>query len=243
MEYVDGRVLWNPALPNFARCERVAIFAAMNRLIADLHSVDYTALGLEDYGRWGGYLQRQVERWGRQYLDQCTQPSTEMRKLIAWLERHVPSLDETTIIHGDYKLENLILYKNNTAVMAVIDWELSTLGHPLADLAFHCMPWHLPPQGFDGLRGLNLAQLGIPTETDYVAEYCRSTGREYIADWNYYLAFNLFRRAAIIQGVITRADKGNASNIHAGKLAERIQPLAERAWELTRNNRDIIAKN
>ena len=231
MSYVEGRLLWDPALPGMAPEQRATIYQSMNAALAALHNVDYRAVGLGDFGRVEGYLERQIERWRKQYEESCETPLPDMLAVAHWLRRNLPETLEGGLIHGDYKLENVILGADNR-IGAVLDWELSTLGDPLADFSYHCMPWHLPPELFNGLRGLDAHALGIPEEQAYIDAYCRATGRSGIAHWHFYMAFNLFRRAAIIEGVVQRARQGNASNRAAHSLAQLIEPLARRAAEL-----------
>lgn len=232
MDYVEGRILWDPTLPGMAPGERGAIFDEMNRVIAALHKVDPAAVGLADYGRPGSYFARQIDRWSKQYRASETEKIEAMDNLIAWLPGHIPSSDETRIVHGDYRLDNVIFHPAEPRILAVLDWELSTLGHPLADFAYHCMSWRLSPGQFRGLVGHDLASLGIPGEAEYVATYCRRTGRERIpaAEWEYCLAFNMFRLAAILQGIMARALQGNASSPEAIETGKRARPLAEEAW-------------
>jgi aminoglycoside phosphotransferase (APT) family kinase protein len=232
MDYVEGRILWDPALPGMAREERGAIFDEMNRVIAALHCVDYEALGLADYGKPGNYIERQVGRWSKQYKASQTQKIEAMDNLIEWLPRHIPPGDETRITHGDFRLDNLIFHPTEARILAVLDWELSTLGHPLVDFAYHCMTWRLSPGQFRGLAGADVAALGIPSEAEYVAAYSRRTGRGAIpeAEWDYYMAFNMFRLAGILQGIMARALQGNASSQEAIETGKRTRPLAEEAW-------------
>ncbi len=232
MEYVTGRVLWDPALPGLDPAERASIHDEMNRVIAALHSVDPVAVGLGSFGKTGEYIARQVARWSRQYQASETEKIEAMDKLIAWLPENIPAGDETRIVHGDYRIDNVIFDSAAPGILAVIDWELSTLGHPLADFAYHCMAWRIPPGVFRGLAGLDFDALGIPGERDYVAAYCRRTGREGIAerDWEYYMAYNMFRIAAIAQGVMARALQGNASSAEALETGRKARPLAELAW-------------
>ena len=171
MQFVEGRVLWNPALPDMTMKERGAIFDEMNRIIAQLHQVDFAAIGLADYGKAGNYFERQIARWSKQYRASETEKIDAMDKLIEWLPLHIPPGEETSIVHGDYRLDNLIFHPTEPRVLAILDWELSTLGHPLADFAYHCMAWHVPPSAFRGLAGLDLAALGIPDFKSYVASY------------------------------------------------------------------------
>jgi len=232
MDYVEGRILWDPALPGMQPAERTAIFDEMNRVIAALHNVDYAAVGLADYGKPGSYFARQIDRWSKQYRASETEKIEAMDNLMAWLPANIPAGDETSIVHGDYRLDNVIFHPSEPRILAVIDWELSTLGHPLSDFAYHCMAWRLSPGQFRGLQGHDLAALGIPGETDYVAQYCRRTGRASIpaAEWEYYLAFNMFRLTAILQGIMARAMQGNAASQEAIDTGKRARPLAEEAW-------------
>jgi aminoglycoside phosphotransferase (APT) family kinase protein len=230
MEYVQGRTFWDPALPGLANAERSAIYDEMNRVIAALHSVDAAAVGLADYGRPGAYLKRQVDRWTKQYRASETERIEAMERLIEWLPAHIPQADETTLVHGDFRIDNLIFHPTEPRILAVLDWELSTLGHPLADFAYHCMSWRVSPEEFRGLKGHDLAALGIPGEAEYVAAYCRRTGRAAIADWNVYLGFNMFRMAAILQGILARALQGSAASADAFETGRRAKPMAEAGW-------------
>jgi len=232
MEYVQGRIFWDPALPGMTPSERSAIFDEMNRVIAALHCVDYLAVGLGDYGKPGKYLERQVARWSKQYKAAETERIEAMDNLIAWLPQHIPAGDETRVVHGDFRLDNVIFHPTEPRILAVLDWELSTLGHPLADFAYHCMAWRLSPGQFRGLVGVDYISLGIPGEADYVAAYCRRTGQAPIApaEWEYYMAFNMFRLAGILQGIMARALQGNASSQAAVEMGKRSRPLAEEAW-------------
>jgi len=233
MEYVGGRVFWQPQLTELERPERARIHDEANRVIAALHTVDPIAVGLGDYGKTGAYIARQVARWSKQYQASATEAIPAMDRLMEWLPANVPASDETRIVHGDYRIDNLIFHATEPNVLAVLDWELSTLGHPLADFAYHCMIWRISPDLFRGLGGLDLPALGVPTEQEYVAAYCRRTGRDGIPerDWEYYLAYNMFRIAAILQGVYARALQGNASNADAHKTGRITRPLAELAWQ------------
>ena len=232
MDYVEGRILWDPALPGLAPAERTAIFTEMNRVIAALHNVDYAAVGLADYGKPGSYFARQIDRWSKQYRASETEKIEAMDNLMAWLPANIPPGDETCIVHGDYRLDNVIFHPSEPRILAVLDWELSTLGHPLSDFAYHCMTWRLSPGLFRGIHGCDLQALGIPSEEEYVAMYCRRTGRESIpaAEFEYYLAFNMFRLTAILQGIMARALQGNAASQEAIDTGKRARPLAEEAW-------------
>ena len=238
MEFVEGRVLWDQTLPGMTPAERGAIYDEMNRVIAALHKVDYAARGLADYGKPGNYFERQIGRWSKQYQASVTQPITEMDRLIDWLPAHIPASarDEglTSIVHGDYRLDNVIFHPTEPRILAVLDWELSTLGHPLADFSYHCMAWHIPPGTFRGIGGVDLASLGIPSEQDYIHRYCERTGlatpEQLAPDWNFYLAYNMFRIAAILQGIAKRVEAGTASSAQARASGAGARPMAELAW-------------
>lgn len=230
MEFVPGRTFWDPSLPGLDPAERAAIYDELNRVIAALHSVDYADRGLADFGRPGAYLKRQIERWTRQYRASETERIDAMERLIAWLPEHVPAADETSLVHGDFRIDNLIFHPTEPRVLAVLDWELSTLGHPLADFAYHCMTWRVTPEEFRGMKGHDLAALGIPSEAEVVAAYCRRTGRDGIEDWDYYLAFNMFRMAAILQGILARALQGSAASADAMATGRLARPMAEAGW-------------
>ncbi len=242
MEQVDGRVLWDQALPGFEPSGRMALYDEMNRVIAALHRVDPAAVGLAGFGKPGNYFERQIGRWSKQYLASITEPIAAMERLMDWLPAHIPpgarDPSEVRIVHGDYRLDNLVFAADLPHIAAVLDWELSTLGHPLADFSYHCMSWHIPPGTFRGIGGLDLAALGIPSERDYVRRYCERTGRPdadtVMADWNFYLAYNLFRIAGILQGIARRVVDGTASSGEARQAAAGARPLAELAWQIAR---------
>lgn len=240
MDYVEGRLFWDAALPEVAGRDRRAIYEEMTRVIAALHAVDYAAVGLADYGRSGHYIERQVARWSQQYRASQTETIDAMERLIEWLPRHIPADEETSIVHGDFRLDNTIFHPVEPRILAVLDWELSTLGHPLVDLAYLCMRYHLSAEQFKGLGGLDPASLQIPDEAECVADYCRRRGRAAVAprDWAYYLAFNMFRLAGILQGVLARALQGNASSATALEAGRRARPLAEQAWALAQQSID-----
>ncbi len=230
MDYLPGRVFVDQTMPECAPGERHAIFMGMGRVLADLHAVDWRAAGLEGYGRPGGYVPRQIDRWSRQYAAAAVGDAPVMDRLIEWLEAHQAAIpDETTIAHGDYRLGNLIVHPAEPRVVAVLDWELATLGHPLADLAYSCLSWRLPPE-YGGLRGL--AVDGVPTEAEYVAAYCARTGRPGVPDHPFFVAFSLFRWAAIAAGVYRRALDGNAADAEGIKAGEKFRQLAELGWEV-----------
>jgi aminoglycoside phosphotransferase (APT) family kinase protein len=232
MDYVDGRVLWDQSLPAMSKGERFAIWSELNRVIAQLHMFDYRALGLETFGKSGNYIERQIARWTKQYQASETEPIPAMNDLIAWLPKNIPPETGTTVVHGDYRLDNVIYHPREPRILAVLDWELSTLGDPLADFAYHCMSWHIPPGQFRGIAGLDLAALGIPTEAQYIAMYCERTGREGIdaSHWDFYMAYNLFRIAAILQGIAKRVVDGTAASDHARDAGARARPMAELGW-------------
>ena len=245
MSFVEGRVLWEQSLPGLQRSERAAIYDEMNRVIAALHQVDVSAAGLDGYGKPGNYFERQIGRWSKQYLASVTEPIAEMDQLIAWLPAHLPAsaLDtsQVSVVHGDYRLDNLVFATDAPRVVATLDWELSTLGHPLADFSYHCMSWHIPPGTFRGIGGLDHAALGIPTESAYIERYCERTGRAdpqvLMADWNFYLAYNLFRLASITQGIAKRVVDGIASSSQARSTGSATRALAEMAWGFARASR------
>ncbi|MGD8477307.1 MAG: phosphotransferase [Burkholderiales bacterium] len=230
MDYVQGRVLWDGLLPACTVDERRAIYGELNRVIAELHRVDYEAVGLADFGRPGNYIQRQISRWIKQYRASETEYIEAMENLIGWLPENIPSGDETTVVHGDYRIDNVIFHPTEPRILAVLDWELSTLGHPLADFAYHCMTWRLVPGEFRGIGGVDLRALGIPTEEEYVRMYCDRTGRTEIANWDFYLAYNMFRLAGILQGIMGRVKDGTAASEHAAEQGKRARPMAEAGW-------------
>jgi aminoglycoside phosphotransferase (APT) family kinase protein len=233
MDFVEGRVLWDQALPGMSRAERGAIWDELNRVIARLHSIDFGAIGLDSFGKPGNYIERQVARWTRQYQASETESMEAMNNLIAWLPKNIPPETGTTVVHGDFRLDNAIYHPSEPRILAVLDWELSTLGDPLADFAYHCMSWHIPPGQFRGIAGLDLSHLGIPSEKAYVARYCERTGRSAIdpAHWDFYMAYNLFRIAAILQGIRKRVVDGTAASEHAVDAGSRARPMAELGWK------------
>ena len=239
MSCVDGRILWDQTLPGMTPAERAAHYDELNRVIAALHNVDVEAVGLADFGKPGSYFERQIARWSRQYQASVTAPIAEMDRLIDWLPSHLPAsardTSEVAVVHGDYRIDNVVYAPDAARIVAVLDWELSTLGHPLADFSYHCMSWHIRSNGFvRGLGGVDLAAQGIPDERAYVGRYCERTGRNDVdavmADWNFYLAYNLFRLAAIVQGIVKRAVDGLASSGEVRTAENSTRPLAELAW-------------
>ena len=232
MEHVRGRIFWNVQLPELEPSERAAVYEELARVLAAIHSVDVAAVGLGDHGKHGGYVARQLRRWSAQYRQSETQPVKTMDALIEWLPANVPADDETTLAHGDYRLDNLIFHPTEPRCLAVIDWELSTLGHPLADLAYTCMLYDVAMPRVGGLLGVDFETSGIPDEERFVARYCALTGREGIADWPYYKAFGLFRLAAIAQGVYARSLQGNASSDDAAMFGAAVAHLSSLACRL-----------
>jgi aminoglycoside phosphotransferase (APT) family kinase protein len=230
MQHVEGRIFWEQSLPELGPADRALIYDEMNRVIARLHRVDIERAGLADYGKSGNYFERQIGRWSKQYRASETEPIEAMNRLIDWLPQNIPPGDETTVVHGDYRMDNLIFHPTEPRIIAILDWELSTLGHPLADFSYHCMSWHIPSDGFRGIAGLDLAALGIPSEPEYIRRYCERTGRASIEHWNFFLAYNLFRIAAILQGVYKRATEGIAASNDALKHGENARALAELGW-------------
>ena len=242
MQCVEGRVLWEQSLPGMDNAGRGAIYDEMNRVMAALHRVRPDAVGLADYGKPGNYFERQIGRWSKQYQASITQPIPEMDKLIEWLPKNIPAMARdasmTSVVHGDYRLDNLMFHASEPRILAVLDWELSTLGHPLADFSYHCMSWHIPPGMFRGIGGLDVKSLGIPTEDEYIARYCERTGfatpAQLKADWAFYLAYNMFRLAAILQGIAKRVEAGTASSEQAVRSAAGARPMAEMAWRFAK---------
>ena len=244
MEFMQGRVLWDQALPGMTPAQRAEIYDELNRVIAALHTVKFAERGLAGYGKPGNYFERQIGRWSKQYKASAdgagpmSQPIPEMEKLLDWLPTHIPAAardeSQVSIVHGDYRLDNVMFHPTEPRIVAVLDWELSTLGHPLADFSYHCMAWHIPHPG-RGIGGLDHAALGIPSEDAYIRRYCERTGLAGVddlkADWNFYLAYNLFRIAAILQGIAKRVEAGTASSAQAAASAAGARPMAELAWD------------
>jgi aminoglycoside phosphotransferase (APT) family kinase protein len=246
MECVQGRVLWDQSLPGMGPTERAAIYDEMNRVIAALHSVDVQAIGLADYGKPGNYFERQIGRWSKQYQASVTESIASMDALMAWLPANIPEsardATQVSVVHGDFRLDNLMFHPTEARILAVLDWELSTIGHPLADFSYHCMSWHIPPGAFRGIGGLDLAALGIPDEKSYVRRYCERTGRKapgaaeaVMGDWNFYMAYNLFRLAAILQGIVRRARDGTAASSQAAQSGAGTRQLADMGWQFAQS--------
>ena len=232
MDFVPGRVLFDPKLPGLSAAERAGIFDSMNATIAALHRVDPEAVGLGDYGRPANYLQRQFARWSKQYRASETAPIPAMDRLIEWLPDRLPHSEAARIVHGDLRLDNMLVHPSEPRVVALLDWELSTLGDPLADIANNVCAWRLTPDLFRGLHGVDLAPLGLPSEAEYTHAYMRRVGLALPADWEVYLIFNLFRLAAILQGIAKRSLEGTAADPDAASVGRKARPMAERAWQL-----------
>ncbi|MDX2142094.1 MAG: phosphotransferase family protein [Rhodospirillaceae bacterium] len=232
MGFVEGRIFTTPAMPDSTPDQRAGVYASMAETLARLHGVDWRNCGLATFGRPDGYLNRQVERWSKQYLSTKTAEMPAMDQLMAWLPSRIPATSDSAIAHGDYRLGNLLIDPRRPTVAAIVDWELATIGHPLADLAYCCMAYRLPPDDpvFPGLAGADLGALGIPTEAQFVAAYCRAAGRDRIDDWAFFLAFSFFRLAAITQGVYARGLQGNASDLKATSYGAVARRSAEQGW-------------
>ncbi|MEN9382963.1 MAG: hypothetical protein RL323_106 [Pseudomonadota bacterium] len=238
MALVEGQVFWDQSLPGLRPADRHARYQEMNRVMALLHGINPDAIGLSGYGKPGNYFERQIQRWSKQYQASITQPIPEMDRLIAWLPAHIPDLARDdrwmSVVHGDYRMDNLMFHPTQPKVLAILDWELSTLGHPLADFSYHCLSWHIPPGMFRGIAGLDLRALGIPSEAQYIDWYCEHTQsfkpEQLRKEWNFYLAYNLFRLAGILQGIAKRVEDGTASSAQARTSAAAARPLAEMAW-------------
>lgn len=237
MEMVQGRVFWDQSLPELDPQNRRRVYQQMNQVISNLHAVDLSSTGLSDFGKAGNYFERQIARWSQQYLASETEPIQEMQKLIEWLPHNMPGSSKDgklCLVHGDFRLDNLIFDTQGEDILAVLDWELSTLGHPLADFSYHCMSWHVTPEHFRGILGYDLKALGIPLEEEYIRWYCENTGLtspEHLkADWSFFLSYNMFRMAAILQGIAKRAQVGTASSLQAQTAGARARPMAQLAW-------------
>jgi len=235
MDCVEGRIIWDGTFPDVPTAERHRYFDAMNETMAHLHSIDPAAIGLEDFGRPGNYFARQIGRWSKQYLDdEAAGRVPDMDRLVEWLPNNIPPGDEIAIVHGDYRCDNMIFHPTEPKVLAVLDWELSTLGHPLADFSYHLMMYRMPPTGTVGLVNCDLAAMNIPTEQDYVEAYCRRVGRnpaDVNANMDFFISYNMFRLAAIVHGIRGRVVRGTASNAHAKAMSATVEPLAALAWE------------
>ena len=238
MDFADGRQFFDPAVPELPAEQRTALWDDINAVLARLHRVDYAAAGLGDYGKPGNYFERQVARWTRQYRAAETERIPAMDRLIEWLPQHVLASEESAIVHGDFRMDNFIVHRTEPRVIAILDWELSTLGHPLADLAYQAMAWRVTFAQFRGMAGNDFHALGLPTEAEYVASYCRRTGRDPIDPmaWEFCVAFSMFRLAAILQGITKRAQQGNSADAHAAEVGARSRTIAEVAWQQVERN-------
>ena len=239
MEFADGRIFWDLDLPECEPDERAAIYDAANGVIATLHGFDVARLGLADFGKPGNYFARQISRWSKQYRASEAAAIAEMDRLIEWLPENIPEDDSVAVVHGDYRLDNMVFHPTEPRVLAVLDWELSTIGHPLGDFTYHLMAWQMPEIGIGstGLAGKDLAALGIPSVEDYVAAYCRRTGRtDGIPNRDFYAAYNFFRLAAILQGIAGRVRDGTAASVHAERAGSAVQPLASLGWRFAKSS-------
>lgn len=236
MGYVPGRIFWDPALPELSRPERSALYDHINSVVAALHRVDPDTVGLGDFGRRGDYLQRQIGRWSKQYLGSRGVPIDSLERLIEWLPARIPPEDSISVVHGDLRLDNMIVHPTEPRVVAVLDWEISTLGDPLADLNYHMITWHLRPDEFRGMAGADLDDLGIPSADAYLARYCERVGRPLVPEgtWDFYSVYNLFRLAAILHGIGKRAEAGTAASASAREMGAKAKPIADIGWRWAR---------
>jgi aminoglycoside phosphotransferase (APT) family kinase protein len=232
MDYVDGRVFTDRLLPGCTPQQRREMYDACNEVLAQLHRVDYRAVGLEDFGKPTGYVARQVARWSKQYLASCLEDAPAMNRLMEWLSANMPAQDEATIAHGDYRIGNLLFHPTESRVVAVLDWELSTIGHPLGDLAYCCSAYHISGAGGRGLDGVDLAALGIPTEAEFVDSYRQRVGRKDIPHWTFFIVFSMFRSAAILAGVYRRSVDGQGVDARMAEARQAYQDIAARAWAI-----------
>ena len=240
MGCVEGRVFRQPHLPGVTAADRAAIYTDMADVLARLHRVDVAAIGLADYGKPGNYYARQIGRWGQQYAAARTDEIPSMDRLTEWLPANIPPGDETAIVHGDYRVENLIFHPTEPRIIAIVDWELSTLGHPLADLAYNCLTYHLPMEALGRVETVDAERSGLPDEKTYVAAYLRRTGRSELRDWNFYLAFSMFRLASILQGVYARGLQGNAASAYAKERGAAARMIADKAWAISQVRIDVV---
>jgi aminoglycoside phosphotransferase (APT) family kinase protein len=240
MAFVEGRIFWDPTLPGLEVADRAALYDDINRVIAALHRLEPGAVGLSDYGRSAEYLARQIARWSKQYLASKTVPCEAMDRLLEWLPSRIPASATTSLVHGDLRLDNLIVHPSEPRVVAVLDWELSTLGDPLADFSYHMLTWDLKPDEFRGMAGADLGALGIPSASAYVQRYCERVGRDPLPQpmWDFYLIYNLFRLSAILQGIAKRVDEGTAASASARETGAKAGPIAELAWRWARERLD-----
>lgn len=234
MDLVPGRIFWDPRLPDLSKAERIGIFDSMNEMIARIHRLDPDAIGLSDFGRKENYLQRQILRWTRQYEASRTTPNANMERLIEWLPMHQPAEHPARVVHGDYRLDNLLIHPTEPRIVAVLDWELSTIGNPIADFAYHIMTWRFAPELFRGLAGTNFAATGIPEESEYSRRYIERSGLKAPENWEYYLVLSMFRIASILQGIAKRAEEGTATDPQAHEVGAKARPISELAWSLAK---------
>ena len=231
MDFLDGDLFWDPMIPSLSNKDRTEIYQNKNKTLAKLHAVDYKKIGLEDYGKPGNYVARQVSRWSKQYRASETDDIEAMNNLIEWLPKNIPDDDETSIVHGDYRLDNMILKDNQ--VIGILDWELSTLGHPIADFSYHCLSWRTQEAFWDQTK---LKELGVPTEKEYMEMYSENTGKDLSKNWEFYMAFNMFKIAGILQGILGRVRDGTAASKHAEDRGMMVYPLSEAAWSTIEKN-------
>ena len=231
MDFLDGDLFWDPMIPSMTNSDRTEIYKNKNKTLAKLHSVDYKKIGFEDYGKPGNFVGRQVSRWSKQYRASETDNIEAMNNLIEWLPKNIPDDDETTIVHGDYRLDNMIL--RNNEVIGILDWELSTLGHPIADFSYHCLSWRTQEAFWDEAK---LKELGIPSEKEYMEMYCENTGKDLSKNWEFYMAFNMFKIAGILQGILGRVRDGTAASKHAEERGNMVYPLSQAAWKTIEDN-------
>lgn len=232
MDFVEGRVFWDPRLPELTRDERSAIFASMNDNIARIHSLSPAEIGLSDFGRSENYLERQIARWTRQFEASRLAPNPAMDQLIDWLPRHAPAEHPARLVHGDYRLDNVLIHPTEPRIVAILDWELSTIGNPIADFAYHMLSWRFAPDLFRGMAGEDLAALGIPDEKAYLDRYLEKTGLEPPADWEFYVILSMFRIASILQGIAKRSVEGSAADARAAEIGAKAVPISQLAWKL-----------
>ncbi len=244
MDMVEGRIFWDTSFPEVPHAERAAYLDAMNATLASLHGIEPAAVGLEDFGRTERYVERQIARWSKQYVaDEQAGRNPDMDRLVEWLPRNIPAEDEASIVHGDFRMDNMIFHPTEPRIVAVLDWELSTLGHPLADFAYHAMMYRMPPDIAGGIRGTDLAAAGLPSEREYIAAYCRRTGRHSIPDFDFYVAFNMFRFAAILHGIRGRLLRGTAASADAQAMSSRFERVAHLAWQQVEAARGFSSGN
>ncbi len=240
MEFVEGRIFYDPTIPSINNEERKKIYTSMIKILSDLHLLDYKKLGLESFGKIGSYVQRQVKRWSTQYRKSETKKIDSIEKLIDWISDNIPKNEKTTIVHGDFRIDNLIFHPTKPDIIGVLDWEISTLGNPYADFAYHAMIWKLSKNQFRGLKETNFIKLGIPSEDEYLKKYLNFMNLNSIPDWDFYIIYNMFRLSAILQGIAGRAREGTAASPEAIEMANLVEPIADSAWELVKKQKNTI---